>query len=113
MKLEIKDGNFKPTLKEINTMDGLFMQIDKLENDNHLISLISLISLSNSEDYIEFEATKRELFEGAEYDIIEKADMVFVVITDGEDSELIDIEELEITEPVVEWYLKKVNNLKY
>ena len=110
MKLEIKDGNFKPTLKEINTMDGLFMQIDKLENDKHLISLISL---SNSEDYIEFEATKRELFEGAEYDVVEFVEMSFVVITDDEELEMVDIDEMEITEPVVEWYLKKVNSLKY
>ena len=110
MKLEIKDGNFKPTLKEINTMDGLFMQIDPLENDKHLISLISL---SNSEDYIEFEATKRELLEGAEYDIIEKADMVFVVFKNEEDPVMIDIEELEVDDQTVEWYLKKVNSLKY
>ena len=39
--------------------------------------------------------------------------MVFVVVTGGEDYEMIDIEELEITEHGVEWYLKNVNSLKY
>ena len=115
MKLILKDTNFKPTLKQINTLENLFIhEIEKLDDGEGNLEdkyLIKIASISNPENFFQFEASKKDLLEGADFDVIDKKEDTFVVFFEDSETIHVPFEEVEIDDNIIAWYCKGITSI--